>query len=199
MDWCLEALQLSRRERGNCPSLAPVAALFALLLIACSEKTSGKNELPVVGGSDSRRSDAASFAPACSATGKLGPLHSVEPGALFVRGTMHGDWAVSSEVQMLARADGSYVGRVLAPAGRHQFRIADVGWTNVNCGRSASSPTIALAREAVLDCRVDAANAAFEISFPSCMEFRFLKTGTNATVLVRVVHASESNDWRTDD
>jgi len=127
---------------------------------------------------------AAAAAGAAAEKSKLpGSSQKVDPPfdtAMYVRGSVRGDWAVLAENQLAEVADNILEVTIPLEPGDYQFKVADAGWTGeTNCGGSENPTPVPLGAAFTLGCSNGSQNLAITIATAGDYKFRFDVTGTD--------------------
>ncbi|HSW32820.1 MAG TPA: hypothetical protein VLH36_04305, partial [Steroidobacteraceae bacterium] len=85
--------------------------------------------------------------------------------AMYVRGSIAGDWAVLPENQLQEVSDNVLAVTIPIEAGDYQFKVADAGWTGTtNCGGSDNPTPVPLGSAFTLGCSNGSQNLAITIA-----------------------------------
>jgi len=102
--------------------------------------------------------------------------------AMYVRGSIAGDWAVLPENQLQEVSDNVLAVTIPIEAGDYQFKVADAGWTGAtNCGGSDNPTPVPLGSAFTLGCSNGSQNLAITIPTAGDYKFTFDVTGADKT------------------
>jgi pullulanase len=103
--------------------------------------------------------------------------------AMYVRGSVRGDWAVLPENQLQEVSDNVLAVTIPLEPGDYQFKVADAGWTGAtNCGGSDNPTPVPLGSAFTLGCSNGSQNLAITIPAPGGdYKFTFDATGADKT------------------
>jgi hypothetical protein len=106
--------------------------------------------------------------------------------ALYVRGSVRGDWAVLPENQLQEVSDNILAVTIPLEAGEYEFKVADAGWSGpTNCGGSPTA--VPLNTPVEMGCSNSSANMTLAIPTAGDYKFTFNVTGPDkgtATITV---------------
>jgi pullulanase len=92
--------------------------------------------------------------------------------AMYVRGSVRGDWAVLPENQLQEVSDNVLAVTIPIEVGDYQFKVADAGWTGeTNCGGSDNPTPVPLNAPFELGCSNGSQNLA--ITVPTAGDYKF--------------------------
>ena len=102
--------------------------------------------------------------------------------AMYVRGSIAGDWAVLPEHQLQEVSDNVLEVTIPIQPGDYQFKVADAGWTGAtNCGGSENPTPVPLGAAFTLGCSNGSQNLAITIATAGDYKFTFDVTGADKT------------------
>ncbi len=100
--------------------------------------------------------------------------------AMYVRGSVRGDWAVLPENQLQEVSDNVLAVTIPLEPGDYQFKVADAGWTGeTNCGGSENPTPVPLGAAFTLGCSNGSQNLAITIAAAGDYKFTFNATGAD--------------------
>jgi hypothetical protein len=100
--------------------------------------------------------------------------------AMYVRGSIAGDWAVLPEHQLQEVSDNVLAVTIPIEPGDYQFKVADAGWTGAtNCGGSENPTPVPLGAAFTLGCSNGSQNLAITIPTAGNYKFTFDVTGAD--------------------
>jgi len=100
--------------------------------------------------------------------------------AMYVRGSVRGDWAVLPENQLTEVSDNVLAVTMPLAPGDYFFKIADAGWTGeTNCGGSENPTPVPLGAAFTLGCSNGSQNLAITIAAAGDYKFTFNATGAD--------------------
>ena len=102
--------------------------------------------------------------------------------AMYVRGSIAGDWAVLPEHQLEEVSPNILAVTIPIQPGDYQFKVADAGWTGAtNCGGSENPTPVPLGSAFTLGCSNGSQNLAITIATAGDYKFTFDVTGADKT------------------
>ncbi len=102
--------------------------------------------------------------------------------AMYVRGSIAGDWAALPENQFQEVSDNVLAVTIPIAAGDYQFKVADAGWQGpTNCGGSDNPTPIPVGAAFTLGCSNGSQNLAITIATAGDYKFTFDVTGADKT------------------
>jgi pullulanase-type alpha-1,6-glucosidase len=100
--------------------------------------------------------------------------------AMYIRGSVRGDWAVLPENQLTEVSDNVLAVTIPLDPGDYQFKVADAGWTGItNCGGSDNPTPVPLGAAFTLGCSNGSQNLAITIATAGDYKFTFDATGAD--------------------
>jgi len=103
--------------------------------------------------------------------------------AMYVRGSIRGDWAVLAENQLTEVSDNVLAVTIPLTPGDYAFKIADVGWTGAtNCGNDDGPGTVVVGAPFTMSCKnADGNNLGIKIATAGDYTFTMDATGADKT------------------